>query len=635
MADHESLNEKHNQSNSKSDKSFEELLQKKLEAEQMIEEKFRKVMTLMQTDIKGSTEFQQIRGDIESTAILILHQRLLEPILLKYGGEVFSEETDGVFVAFENAPENAVKAAIEFMQIVHKHNESNRNKLEIRIAMHHGTVILRRKNQIKGLSVSTTARVEQHMKKVEKKNEKLFRSGLIFISGSLYDEVRNSEDIICRWADRTEAKGLVKPLDLYRVVWNLEQEQTIFRSTVSSMQTRGTDDSELKRTAIVPRKHSIFVVEIIKETDKIKISGYEKAEQERKTIHHYEEVKVDNSKIEEYIWKIKSLLNQATNRGKISKEILNSLKSSGKNLYEEMFNNTIKNKFATTSSEDLIINIDDNLVHIPWELLYDGTSFLCLRFNMGRIVKTRQVISEGVLRPMSVPLKMLVLSDPRNNLKSASKEGRNIKDKLESISSSIIINTKTGNIKSAYVMEKIRNFDIVHYAGHSSNDSANPLQNGWLLEDKCLDAEEIRELKGSHPMPALVFSNTCHSELTDKWTLSEDYENRIYGMAHSFLLAGVRHYIGTFWKILDDPGSHFAIMFYEHLSRGRPVGEAFRLARKDMIKKYGEETIIWASYMLYGDPSFCYVRPRSQQRKIPSETRGEERHAHTNSCRWI
>jgi len=37
------------------------------------------------------------------------------------------------------------------------------------------------------------------------------------------------------------------------------------------------------------------------------------------------------------------------------------------------------------------------------------------------------------------------------------------------------------------------------------------------------------------------------------------------------------------------------------------IGEAIRQARLSLIKQYGEETIVWGSYLLYGDPAYNYM----------------------------
>jgi len=56
------------------------------------------------------------------------------------------------------------------------------------------------------------------------------------------------------------------------------------------------------------------------------------------------------------------------------------------------------------------------------------------------------------------------------------------------------------------------------------------------------------------------------------------------------------------------------------------VGEAVRLARTSLIREYGEETIIWASYLLYGDPTFTYVdqfrKPERSKDTMPPEEKG-------------
>jgi hypothetical protein len=139
-------------------------------------------------------------------------------------------------------------------------------------------------------------------------------------------------------------------------------------------------------------------------------------------------------------------------------------------------------------------------------------------------------------------------------------------------------------------------------------------------------------------MPSLVFSNACQSGHTGEWRIGEEYEQEIYGLANAYLLAGVQHYIGTFWEILDEPSGYFAKRFYSFLAQGVKVGEAVRRARLELIDAYGEETIVWATYMLYGDPSFEFAVADREIAVVPPPrpaapvewaqvTRGEERPA--------
>jgi hypothetical protein len=117
-------------------------------------------------------------------------------------------------------------------------------------------------------------------------------------------------------------------------------------------------------------------------------------------------------------------------------------------------------------------------------------------------------------------------------------------------------------------------------------------------------------------MPSLVFSNACHTGHSGEWKLSVDYEEKIFGLANAFLLAGVQHYVGTFWEIPDETGHCFAISFYQNLVQGATIGSAIQKARQRLIEKYGEDTIVWAGYMLYGDPGIRYVQPEGKAESI-------------------
>src|SRR4030095_6389461 len=116
-------------------------------------------------------------------------------------------------------------------------------------------------------------------------------------------------------------------------------------------------------------------------------------------------------------------------------------------------------------------------------------------------------------------------------------------------------------------------------------------------------------------MPSLVFSNACQSGHSGEWRIKEEDEQQIFRLANAYLLSGVQHHIGTFWQILDEPSSHVAKLFYGSLSQGERVGEAVRKAREKLIEAHGEETIVWAGYMLAGDPPFA-CDPAEKEEKV-------------------
>jgi tetratricopeptide (TPR) repeat protein len=171
----------------------------------------------------------------------------------------------------------------------------------------------------------------------------------------------------------------------------------------------------------------------------------------------------------------------------------------------------------------------------------------------------------------------------------------------------VSVTFRSSDITADFIRQKIRNFDLIHFAGHAEYHRDNPGDSGWQLSDGVFSARDIMKLAGTAAMPALVFSNACQSARTEEWRIKEVFQDEIFGLANAFILAGVKHYIGTFWEILDEPSSRFALECYRHALSGMTVGEAVRQARLSLIKEYGEETIVWASYLLYGDPTFNYI----------------------------
>lgn len=365
------------------------------------------------------------------------------------------------------------------------------------------------------------------------------------------------------------------------------------------------NNTKKKKKAEQPLK--LFELEIAREGDRLNLSAHEQIPGEESTIRRYEKIAVSTAMIETTCREMVDTLNKANSKARVAGEILIRLRGIGQLLYDELFPLSIKEKIGKTKAKYLRLKIDDQLVHIPWELLHDGKEFLCLRFNMGRLVKTRQLFPDTRSRVPISPLKMLILADPESNLKGAYTEGIQIRDLLDSHTDLINVSLRSGDITSNSIKKKIRDFDLVHFAGHADYDPQNPGQSGWRLTHGLLKAQDIIKMAGAGQMPSLIFSNACQSARTEEWRLNADFENKIFGLANAFLLAGIKHYLGTFWEILDEPSSRFGLDFYRYLISGMTTGEAVRQSRQALIKQYGEEMIVWASYVMYGDPASSYT----------------------------
>ncbi len=340
------------------------------------------------------------------------------------------------------------------------------------------------------------------------------------------------------------------------------------------------------------------VLEINLDGDNLRIGFFDQAS----TVQFYEGIPFPRQEIEKICGDIISILHKAGQLGVLAGGTFSDLRRHGQSLFHRLLPPSVQQRLLDSHSEYLILQIDETLVPIPWELLFDGRQFLCLRFNTGRRVKTRKVNSFAPKTAASFPLKMLILADPKGDLPAAAQEAKMIRREMDSVTDKILVASRIKNIPLDFAKNQVHEYDIVHYAGHAEYDFANASQSGWVLADGKMTIEDILAL--GPPLPGLVFMNSCQSA----------FENQLFGLANAFLMSGVRHVIGTLWKVGDEAAMVMAKEFYRQMAAGRCVGRALRESRLKLIQEYGQDYIAWSSYVLYGDPEFSWeatvpVRP--------------------------
>lgn len=580
--------------------NIEQIMRERQRLDSLIHDKFKKRRSILFSDVCGYTKYMETKGDISGRAWMQKHHDIVIPIIKGHGGEVLKIMGDGVMSSFEDTL-TAVKTAVSIQKGLHEYNEKSDKAEEIHVSMGINTgEILLDGGDIIGDAVNTASRIEAHADRDQ-----------ILLSKVAYEDIRGSEDILCRIHGTVRVKGKSEPLELYRVVW---QDEEVVISEIPSLRSGGKPEKKKYKKPL-----NVLHFDFSSEKDCVKISVAEHNSGELNTVRHYEEIPVSMDKVGERCHEIIETLNNANRKGRLNIEVLMRLREIGQIFRDELFNINMKNKMEYSSADHLILHLDDKLVQVPWELLYDGRQFLCQRFNMGRLVKTRQAVSAARPRVLARPLKMLALADPNGDLKEAYEEGRQIHELLDGNKDLISVSLMSAAITPEFIREKIRNFDLVHFAGHADYNPDNPGQGGWKLSQGVITAHDISRMSGTATMPALIFSNACQSARTEEWELKEYFQDEIFGLANAFILAGVKHYVGTFWEILDEPSRLFALEFYRRLVSGATTGEAMRMARQELIDKFGEETIVWASYLLYGDPTFSYMEQIQEKEAEPEE----------------
>ncbi|MDP2905268.1 MAG: tetratricopeptide repeat protein [Candidatus Omnitrophota bacterium] len=358
-----------------------------------------------------------------------------------------------------------------------------------------------------------------------------------------------------------------------------------------------------------------LVLEIVSRDNGLSMSLFEQ-EAVSSTLRHYSLRPVSFTEINELCEEISSVLNCARKPQESQADPVKALMKAGQLLWGQLLTRQVSLKLKSSQLTGLILSLDEELTHIPWELLCDGTNFLCLNFNLGRTVRTKKEAPAMDFRSPAPALKMLILANPTDDLKSAYLEGVNIKNQFDRRCPNVRIEFKSTSIDRLYVLKNIRDYDIVHFAGHCEYAPEDTQAGGWVLSDGRLSTGDIMVMGASFSFPSLVFSNACHSAASP---VNQDYQAINSSLSCAFLFSGVRHYIGTTRRI-EDPVSHvFAREFYSQLITGKSTGECLRQGRLKLIKEYGIQNIAWAGYLLYGDPNFALFRsaisPRTKIKK--------------------
>ena len=346
-----------------------------------------------------------------------------------------------------------------------------------------------------------------------------------------------------------------------------------------------------------------LILEIFKQYESLKLCIYAQNESGC-AVRHYQQHPVSLNEIKVLSREMTAILNRIERSYGPEQELTKSFQKTAQLLWDHLLPRQVKERLKNASPMGLTLSLDEELIDIPWELIFDGHEFLCLKFNVGRLVRTKEYVAPSVYRDLNSTVKMLILANPTNDLRSAYAEGLNIRNQFDKKRQSLRIDFKSNCVDAMYVKKTLRDYDIVHFAGHCEYDEEEPEKSGWVLNDGRFSIENILALGHTASLPNLVFSNACNSAIQQNESIGEDYQTRAYNLAAAFLFSGVKHYIGVARRIEDRQALIFAREFYTHLLRSQSVGEAVRQARLKLSRQEKAFGLSWANYLLYGDPNF-------------------------------
>lgn len=176
-------------------------------------EKFRRTITVMFTDIKGSTAYFEKYGDV--AGLMMVHQcnDTLRQIVEKHGGKVVKTIGDAIMATFEECKES-ILAAMEMQKSLIEFNapKAEQDHVFIRIGLNHGQGIVK-SNDVFGDVVNVASRVES-----------VAAAEQIVISDTVYEQIKGLNLFKVTNLGRFSLKGKEGDRDLYEVEWGTKRE---------------------------------------------------------------------------------------------------------------------------------------------------------------------------------------------------------------------------------------------------------------------------------------------------------------------------------------------------------------------------------------------------------------------------
>ena len=192
---------------------------------------------IMFTDIQGYTTLMQ-EDEERAVHIRTDHRNIFNSITQKYGGEILQYYGDGTLSIFGSAID-AVRCGIE-MQLDFS--------IPVRIGIHEGDII-HTKEEIIGDGVNIASRIES-----------LAVAGAIFISGKVYDDIKNQKSINTKLIGSFELKNIKDSIDIYAITNDgiVVPSRNQIKGNVSKSTDKPTDNPDFLKS--IRRKYALLGV---------------------------------------------------------------------------------------------------------------------------------------------------------------------------------------------------------------------------------------------------------------------------------------------------------------------------------------------------------------------------------------
>ncbi len=162
-------------------------------------------ITVLFTDVEGSTALTQRLGDAGAREVLREHERIVREALKAHGGSEVKTMGDGFMASFSSAT-RALECAIAMQRAFAEHNESAEEPILVRVGLNAGEPIAEDEDLF-GTAVNEAARITAAAK-----------GGEILVA-NVVRELAKGKDFLFADRGETSLRGFEDPVRLFEVRW--------------------------------------------------------------------------------------------------------------------------------------------------------------------------------------------------------------------------------------------------------------------------------------------------------------------------------------------------------------------------------------------------------------------------------
>lgn len=246
--------------------------------------------------------------------------------------------------------------------------------------------------------------------------------------------------------------------------------------------------------------------------------------------------------------------------------------------------------------EALLAVAHDALYMLPFGLLDDGKGWLIERRAVAMLPSLNAMRTLLHDRPAATGGALVVgnpdVGNPIYDLPAAEQEAAAIARRVPGAT----LLTRGAATKQR-LMAEAPGRRLVHIAAHAVVDRLDPLASPIYLAGQGTDAAMTARdfYRVDLGATRLIALSACETGLG---TIGRG--NEFWGFQRTLLAAGARGMLVSLWPVEDESTAQLMTRFYD-LVATRPLAAALREAQLDLVRRYRDQPILWASFVLVGD----------------------------------